>query len=1151
MSFTVSVYQRKRDGALEWWTLGLGELNRTQHGTSPTKMQRAIADELKKAIRKSKPHQVAALELVRGRRRVRARVGVAFGGRGRVLGLFPVILEPRSTGPGRTTTIAYHPLRQDDWIALGETDALEDRLRTFWSWAWRSLDPAYVREALVTDGRDTLRAFSFDEPLPRLIDQLEHDEDPWADLELDPRREKRSRKKKRYGRKQLRAVGVNVTLRVADRAERIGRPREPWRSQLVELVTGPRKRSVVLIGPPGVGKSTILSRWVADLLEADDFAAHRNLDRAHEVWRVSSRRILAGMSGLGQWEERTLELAHEASDPRVVLWAEDLHTFGRAGRTRDSERTLADVLRGPLLRGEITIVSEATEAQWQRLVEDAPSFADHFTLLRVTPTDAAETRSLAIHEARALEGGRRVRFEPSAYRAILGLGETLHPGSAQPGVTIDLLRRMADEIAFDATEVTPVTADHVLAFLSRRTGMPEVLLRADAELRPEELELRLGAPVLGQPEAVAAAVDLITRIRGGLTDPARPFASYLFTGPTGTGKTQMARAIAGFLYGGEERLVRVDMGEMSGPDAVARLIGDRFDPRGLLTDTVRQQPFCEGLLDEIEKAHPAVLSLLLQLLDEGRLTDAAGDTADFRRSVIVMTSNLGARPRAAIGFGESADAIVRDVDRAVREFFPPELFNRIDRVVSFRPLTPEIAERVAETELAPPLARRGLRDRRVFVFAQEDAVRRMAAEAFDDRGGARSVKRWLEARVGSLLADELAKGSRAQMRMVRVYGGGADGSRLQADELVEAEPADAEYELAGLLDQPASVLRGHLPGVLRRVRAMEASEGYARVRDRIGELVRERGRGDPGVERTLYHLDSFRSDLAALREELELRTDPSEDVLRELEHDERRPAHVADWRSSRRFARVLRPRALSPELAAMDRDALLRVIAETASLESALDRLHDAAEHRVFLELLRVGQGRRPPRYERAPEAFFEWLARFYATTRGEVSAAAARDEAGRVLRQDEPIDLDALLAARPLQLVLEVIGTGVRSFFAGEEGCHLWTSLLSGSEIVRVRVIEPAEDATPADAIAAHVRDAALFEEALARGDWPLPEDPAGLSPAVRRVRFDPPARPGETAALEIEDLVTAQVRAHHAARVAEGLAPLVWLRASRRERA
>ena len=161
---------------------------------------------------------------------------------------------------------------------------------------------------------------------------------------------------------------------------------------------------------------------------------------------------------------------------------------------------------------------------------------------------------------------------------------------------------------------------------------------------------------MGQPEAVARATDIVMKVRAGLTDPARPLAVELFTGPTGTGKTELALTLAEYLYGDPRRLVRLDMSELSGPEAVARLIGDRWNPRGLLTERIREQPFSLVLLDEIEKAHPAVLALLLQLFDEGRLTDAAGDTASFAGAVIVMTSNLGARPQAPIGFGDQTAA---------------------------------------------------------------------------------------------------------------------------------------------------------------------------------------------------------------------------------------------------------------------------------------------------------------------------------------------------------------------------------------------------------------------------------------------------------------------------------------------------------------
>jgi ATP-dependent Clp protease ATP-binding subunit ClpC len=486
--------------------------------------------------------------------------------------------------------------------------------------------------------------------------------------------------------------------------------------------------------------------------------------------------------------------------------------------------------------------------------------------------------------------------------------------------------------------------------------------------------------------------------------------------------------------------------------------------------------------------------------------------------VIVMTSNLGAKKSAAIGFGERADEIAKEVDRAVREFFPPEVFNRIDRIVPFRSLTPEVAERVTEKELAGLLARRGLADRHVFVFAHAAAVRRMAEAAFDERGGARSVQRWLDRAIAGLLSDELARTSHASMRIVRIYGG-ERGYRLHIEVLAEAEPDGAERELAGWIDRPLSALRPRLSEIAARLRAHVDSEAWASLETRMSELVA--ARGDPAAQRTLYWLDAFRAEHAALRDAVFAQLGLGRAAIPKRPHTG----------SRLRAAPPVRP---------FDREAVLDAIARTVFLERALLELEDPAEHAVLVEIARVGSGRRPPSYERAPDGFFEQLVRHYASARGEVVSAASRDERGRVRTASDP---SVLLAARPSAVVLEIEGLAVRSLFAGEVGSHAWTSIAAGSEIVRVRI---ASGESAPGALDRHEEAEAHFDGALARGDAELPANPSALLPMVRRFSFDPP-RPGELAPLEVEDFAAGHVEVATASDLSAALRATMLLQMSR----
>ncbi len=390
------------------------------------------------------------------------------------------------------------------------------------------------------------------------------------------------------------------------------------------------------------------------------------------VWRITGKRLIAGMSYLGQWEERCLAVLDDARKRRGILWIEDLHLFGRLGQSRQSESSFADFFRGPVRRGDLAVIAELTPAQFARLKRDAPGLAEALALVSVPAASAVETSQLLLHEIRALETRTQVELHPFVPRTALELGRALFPWRARPGVAIEIVQRVAHDAATRQGEARKeIGPSDVLDYLARATGLSAKLISLDEPLDPAEVEAAFAARVIGQPDATRAATDVILRVRAGLSDPNRPVSVMLFTGPTGTGKTELATGIAEYLYGAGERLLRIDMGELSGPDAVARLIGDRWNLDGLLTSRVHAQPFCVVLLDEIEKAHPQALHLLLQLFDEGRLTDAKSEVASFASAVVIMTSNLGSRNAAPIGFGETRDRILADVAKAAGAARPP------------------------------------------------------------------------------------------------------------------------------------------------------------------------------------------------------------------------------------------------------------------------------------------------------------------------------------------------------------------------------------------------------------------------------------------------------------------------------------------------
>ncbi len=1159
MNVTLTVFVYRRGAELRWITLGLGPHTQNLRGTHEARLKDQLVNHLRAALAKLPASELDRFELVRGRRVESVKLSLSLRGEGRKRKMtlpVPLVVESRWASEDERLVIAYHPGRQDAWFAVSDEEALASLASTYFSEAWANLDDEEL-EALMFRGKVSLKAVSFSATPRSLLDALPPRPEAGPEDPRKAEREARDREQlaRRGGYRILPSLGENLTRKAADGALEGGLDRGTLREQLRMLLCGPHRTATVLVGPSGVGKSVALARWVLDLLDEEHYPVHRNIDRVSQVWRLAGKRLIAGMSYLGDWEQRCGEVVEDVRNKRCIVYADDLHLWGRIGRSRDSDRNLAEYFHGVVSRKEMLVVGECTPAQWRQLEEDAPAFAGLFTRVTVEPAGEAETFRLLVHAMRRLEPRWGVRFAPGALRALLDLGGSLVPNRAMPGKVLDLLDQLAREhsggaaqtarevhqlLHPDGTPGNPVGEPEVVAFMARRTGLsPEMLSATPMEMAA--VEASLAARVVGQPAAVRAAAEILVRVRTGLVDSKRPYGVLLLTGPTGTGKTELARTIAEHLYGGESRLLRFDMGEYGTSDAAARLVGDRWQPEGLLTRAVTQQPFCVVLFDEVEKAHPQVHNLLLQLLDEGRLTDATGTTASFTHAVIVLTSNLGARSRALAGFGDDPVAQGSEVIRAVQDFFAPELFNRIDRVVSLSALSLASARAVAAKELGKLARRRGLVDRNVFVTASPAVLDRVVSEAFRAADGARSLKRYLDDQIGALLTRHLVSAAPAELQLVRI-GVGTEGFVLAVEALRECPPIAGDIALEALQTAPQAALVEAVEGATAFVVALSESPTLAALSTRIREHLARYGEGVTESAEDLYTLDALRGRLGAYQARLEglaERLRGEEDwELRALELEDRTSGMVKEF--TERHVRMYDRRAVGASGAVPVRGEILEVLAERYVLARALERVHDPEEHAIFVELTRATPPELDRKVARSGELFTA-LAMAYAGVEAHAGAAEVAwvGPTGQVMSTAlEGFDAAYVgdCAHASPRVVLRLVGLCIRDYLRLEEGTHVWHHLGGAPELVRV-VVRPAGPGEKAGGFLKDRLAAVRVGEALGRDEVSGGEK---ALPVVRVLRFDPPRGTG-VAPIELEDFATGLVRSGTARTLADPL-PALW---------
>ncbi len=580
------------------------------------------------------------------------------------------------------------------------------------------LVPHFVREATMTATPESLlQHLLAPEPWMEQVRVRENDEEP-----------------------KRRAKVWERLSSVADPVPGKGRPgilpAAAWeRSKEVERLKGLLMRGVsaLVIGEPRVGKSAVL------------YEAMREAARSKErtFWRTTAHRIVSGARYLGEWQQLCDKLVDEMEEAAGTLWVEDLVQMLLIGGASPQD-SVAAYLRPSILSGKLVLVGELTPRSLEAARGRLPGFFDLFESVIIEEMSGPQVREVVALFGQHVEKQCGISLSSGAQQLGLRLAERHIPSERQPGKVLTFLAACATEA--ERTGKKELTEQDVLQTFVQRSGMPPVLLDDRQPLSRAELAAWLGKRIVGQPEAIDTVCRVVISFKAGLNDPARPVSTLLFAGPTGVGKTATARALAAWCFGQGQSsppLIRIDMSELQHPAQLERLIGSATSP-GELVRQVRERPFCVVLFDEIEKAHPVFFDTLLSVLDEGTMADSFGRVTDFRRSIIVMTTNLGSASGSSLGFGGGRiTANLTDI----KKHFRPEFFNRIDHIVRFLPLSEDGILQIARKELIELQERDGLKSRQIRLSFGEALVQRIAAAGFDPQWGARLLQRAVEQQV--------------------------------------------------------------------------------------------------------------------------------------------------------------------------------------------------------------------------------------------------------------------------------------------------------------------------------------------------------------------------------------------------------------------
>ena len=523
-------------------------------------------------------------------------------------------------------------------------------------------------------------------------------------------------------------------------------------ARVIEILGRRKKNNPMLIGEPGVGKSAIVE-GIAQRIAGGSISP---VLAKKKLISLDIASVVAGTKYRGDFEKRLKAIIKEAStNPDIILFIDEFHTIVGAGGAQGS-LDAANMLKPALARGELQCIGATTMDEFAKIVEKDGALDRRFQKIVVEPTDIKQSISILNNIKANYEEFHSVTYNEEAIEACARLTDRYVTDKFLPDKAIDAMDEAGSMVRLSLTKDKKtghvVDAEDIATVVSKMTGIPVNKVAESEGNRIMKMKERLQGTIIGQDEAIDKVVRAIQRNRAGLKDPNRPIGTFLFFGPTGVGKTQLAKCLAEYLFDSEENMVRIDMSEYMEKFTVSRLIGAPpgyvgYEEGGQLSERVRRKPYCVVLLDEIEKAHPDIFNILLQVLDDGHLTDSNGRVVNFKNTIVIMTSNVGSRELdeygTGVGFATAGKNVAQTrqgvLEKAIKKSFPPEFINRVDEQIFFNSLTKEDIEKIIDIEL------RELRERAEesgYKLTITPSAKKFIAEAgYDPAFGARPLKR--------------------------------------------------------------------------------------------------------------------------------------------------------------------------------------------------------------------------------------------------------------------------------------------------------------------------------------------------------------------------------------------------------------------------